>query len=143
MAFKLIIDESTLKLISKKIIGHPIYAGTNGDLLSPGIIDIFSEQSSDQWQPGNERTKQLILGIEACRDVLFYLNQYLDPKTRRRAMNRMTVPICSLIEVVRELLAVTNDLQSRQIREFSWPMSDYNTYTTITRRLKKLMGIAH
>jgi hypothetical protein len=141
MAFKFSIDEPTLKLISEKLTGQPIYAGTDGALLAPGIIDILSnEETSDKWQPGNARTQQLILGMEACRDVLFYLNQYLEPKTRKRAMNRMTVPICSLIDVVRQLLAVTNDQQSRNIRESSWPIIDYDTYKISTKRLKKING---
>lgn len=141
MSFKLIIDEPALELISEKLTGKPVYAGPDGGLLTPGIVDILSdEEASDQWQPGNERTKQLVLGVEACRDVLFYLNQYLEPKTRKRAMNRMAVPICSLIDVVRKLLALTNDPQSRHIRESSWPSSDFETYKKLTRRIKKING---
>jgi hypothetical protein len=141
MSFKLIIDEPALELISEKLAGQPVYAGPDGDLLTPGIVNILSdEETSDQWQPGNERTKQLVLGVEACRDVLFYLDQYLEPKTRKRAMHRMTIPICSLIDVIKKLLAVTNDPQSRHIRESSWPSSDLETYTKLTRRLKKING---
>lgn len=143
MSFKLIIDESALKLISEKLTGQPVNTGPDGGLSAPGLMDILSdEENSDQWQPGNECTKQLILSIEACRDVLFYLNQYLEPKTRKRAMNRMAVPICSLIDVVRKLLALTNDPESRHVREFSWPSSDFETYKKLTKRLKKINGQA-
>lgn len=139
MSFKLIIDEPALELISEKLTGQPVYAGPDGGLLTLGIVDILSdEEASDQWQPRNERTKQLVLGVEACRDVLFYLNQYHEPKTRKRAMNRMAVPICSLIDIIRKLLAVTNDQRSRHIRESSWPNSDHETYKKLTRRLKKI-----
>ena len=140
MAYKLVIDEAALKLMSEKLVGHPVYAGTDGGLLTPGIVDILDDEASDRWQPGNEHTKQLILGVEACRDILFYLNQFFEPTTRKRAMNRMAVPICSLIDVTRKLLAVTNDQRSRHIRESSWLSSDYETYKTLTKRLKKING---
>lgn len=138
MAFKLIFDEVAIKLISEKLPGHPIYAGPDGGLFTPGIVDILGEEGiSDRWLPGNDHTRQLVLGAEACRDVLFYINQFLEPKTRRRAMNRMAVPICSLIDIVVQLLAVTNNEQSRHIRESSWPLGDRDTYQTVARRLKK------
>ncbi len=138
MSFKLIFDEAAIKLLSEKLPGHPICAGPDGGLFTPGIVDINGEEGmSDRWLPGNEHTKLLVLGVEACRDVLFYLNQFLEPKTRRRAMNRMAVPICSLIDIVVQLLAATNNEQDRHIRESSWPHSDCNTYLEVARRLKK------
>lgn len=139
ISFKLIIDKPALELISKKLIGQPVYAGPDGGLLTLGIVDILSdEDASDQWQPGNKHTKQLVLGVEACRDVLFYLNQYLEPKTRKRAMIRMTVPICSLIDAVGKLFTLTDDPKSRHIRESSWPNSDFETYKKLAIRLKKI-----
>jgi len=138
MAFKLIFDETAIKLIAEKLPGSPIYAGPDGGLFEPGIVDFLDEEEiSDRWLPGNDRTRHLVLGVEACRDVLFYLTQFIEPKTRRRAMNRMAVPICSLIDVVVKLLADTNSEHLHHLRESSWPQGDCDTYHTVARRLKK------
>jgi len=141
MAFKLIFDEATMKLIAEKLPGRPIYAGPDGGLFEPGIVDILGEEElSGRWLPGNDRTRRLVLGVEACRDVLFYLTQFLEPRTRQRAMNRMAVPICSLIDVVVKLLVSTNNTQSHHIRESSWPRGDRDTYHTVARRLKRMQN---
>jgi hypothetical protein len=113
--------------------------GPGGNLLTPGIVDLIGEEgASDRWQPGNLRTKQLVLGGEACRDVLFYLNQFLDPNTRRRSMNRLAVPLCNLMDVVAKLLAELNDKESHQIRKSSWPLQDRDTYQELAKRIKKM-----
>lgn len=141
MAFKLIFDEATMKLIAEKLPGRPIYAGPDGGLFEPGIVDILGEEEpSGRWLPGNDRTRHLVLGVAACRDVLFYLTQFLEPKTRQRAMNRMAVPICSLIDVVVKLLASTNNTQSHQFRESAWPRGDRDTHHTAAKRLKKMQN---
>lgn len=138
MAFKLIFDEAAMENLIPKLSGHPIYAASGGGLFTPGIVDIHGEEEiSDRWQPGNDLTRQLVLGAEACRDVLFYVNHFLDPKTRRRAMNRMAVPVCSMIDIVLQLLTVTNHEQSRNIRDYSWPLQDRDTYQKVARRLRK------
>ncbi|BBA69302.1 hypothetical protein [Geobacter sulfurreducens] len=138
MAFKLIFDEATMENLIPKLSGHPIYAAPGGGLFTPGIVDILGEEgTSDRWQPGNDLTRQLVLGAEACRDVLFYINQFLDPKTRRRAINRMAVPVCSMIDVVLQLLTVTNHEEARKIRDNSWPPHDRDTYQKVARRLRK------
>jgi len=139
MVQKLIFDEAAIKLVAAKMQGRPIFMGPGGNLLAPSIVDLLGEEgASDRWQPGNERTRQLVLGGEACRDVLFYLNQFLDPKTRRRSMNRLAVPLCNLMDVVAKLLAELNDKESRQIREFSWPRQDRDTYQELAKRLKNM-----
>lgn len=138
MPFKLIIDEVALQLISKKLPGFPIYAGPDGDLLTPGIVDVLNEEITEHWQPSNQHTEQLVLGVAACRDILFYLDQFLEPKTRKRAMNRMAVPICSLIDVVGKLLSVNNNSRSLEVRNISWPSSDHITYKKLSKRLKKM-----
>lgn len=138
MAFRLIFDDAAMNLMAEKLPGHPIYAGPDGDLYAPGIVDILGDEGiSDRWLPANDHTKQLVLGMEACRDVLFYLNQFMDSRTRKRAMNRMAVPICTLMDIVVRLLAITNNEKSRTVRE-SWPSSDRDTYLTVARRLKKM-----
>jgi len=139
MVKKLIFDESAMELIAAKMEGRPIFMGPGGNLLSPGIVDLLGEEeASIRWQPGNERTRQLVLGGEACRDVLFYLDQFLDLKTRRRSINRLAVPICNLMDVVAKLIAELNDKESRQIRESSWPRQDRDTYKVLTKRLNKM-----
>jgi len=135
----LIFDEDTIKLIAAKAQGHPVFTGPGGNLLTPGIVDLLSEEgASDRWQPGDDRTRLLVLGGEACRDVLFYMDHFLDPKTQRRSMNRLAVPLCSLMDVVSKLLAELNDEKSRQVRESSWPRKDCDTYQNLSKRLKKM-----
>ncbi|HEX9023038.1 MAG TPA: hypothetical protein VF799_04275 [Geobacteraceae bacterium] len=125
--------------MAEKLPGHPIYAGPDGNLFAPGIVDILGDEGiSDRWLPGNDHTRQLVLGTEACRDVLFYFNQFIDPKTRKRAMNRMAVPICSLMDIVVKLLAIMNNEQSRRVRESTWPSADRDTYLAVARRLRKM-----
>jgi len=139
MAFRLVFDDAAMNLMAEKLPGHPIYADPDGDLYAPGIVDILGDEGiSDRWLPGNDHTKQLVLGMEACRDVLFYLNQFMDSRTRKRAMNRMAVPICTLMDIVVRLLTITNNEKSRTVRESSWPSSDRDTYLTVARRLKKM-----
>lgn len=139
MAFRLIFDDAAMNLMAEKLPGHPIYAAPDGNLFAPGIVDILGDEGiSDRWLPGNDHTRHLVLGAEACRDVLFYFNQFIDPRTRKRAMNRMAVPICSLMDIVVKLLAITNNEQSRNVRESSWPSADRDTYLTVARRLRKM-----
>lgn len=138
MAFQLIIDEAALQLISNKLPGFPVYAGPDGNLLTPGIVNILDDEITECWQPNNEHTEQLVLGGVACQDILFYLDQFLELKTRKQAMNRMAVPICTLIDVVRKLLSTTNNLQAHEIRSSSWPKVDQNAYKQAAKRLKKM-----
>lgn len=139
MAFRLIFDDAAMNLMAEKLPGHPIYAGPDGGLYAPGIVDILGDEGiSARWLPGNDHTRHLVLGTEACRDVLFYLNQFMDPRTRKRAMHRMAVPICTLMDIVLRLLAITNNEKSRSVRESSWPSSDRDTYLTVGRRLRKM-----
>jgi hypothetical protein len=139
MIQKLIFDESAIKIAIEKMQGRPVFIGPDGDLFNPGVVNLLGEEETlGKWQPGDERTKQLVLGGEACREVIFYLNQFLDPKTRQRSMNRMTVPLCSLMDVVVKLLAELNDKESRHIRESSWLRQDCNTYIESSRRVKKM-----
>lgn len=139
MAFRLIFDDAAMNLMAEKLPGQPIYAGPDGDLYAPGIVDILGDEGiSDRWLPGNDHTRQLVLGMEACRDVLFYLNQFMDSRSRKRAMNRMAVPICTLMDIVVRLLAITNNEKSRTVRDSSWPSSDRDTYLTVSRRLRKI-----
>lgn len=137
MTFNLFFDEETLKRMEKKLSGFPVYAGPNGDLLSPGVVDVLDESIMNQWQPGNEYAELLVLGVAACQDILFYSNQFLEPKTRKRAMYRMSVPICTLIDVVKRLLVITNTSEAHAIR-LSWPIGDQESYKKLSKRLKKM-----
>lgn len=48
----------------------------------------------------------------------------------------MTVPICTLMEVVHERLSLLNSEEARQERN-SWPPADQATYLNLGRRLKQ------
>lgn len=136
---KLIFDETAIKFISEKMKGQPIYMGPGGDLLKPGIVDLLGEDEvSDRWQPSNERTRQLVLGREACRDVLFYMDRFIDPVTRKHSMNRMSVPLCSLMDIVAKLIGELNDNKSIMIRKDTWPRQDCLTFQQVSKRLKKM-----
>lgn len=139
MVKKLIFDEAAIKHISEKMRGQPIYMGPGGNLLAPGIVNLLVEEEVlNRWQPSNERTRQLVLGREACRDVLFYLDRFLDPNTRKHSMNRMAVPLCSLMDVVSRLLKELNDKESQLVRNDTWPQQDRITYQKVAKRLRKM-----
>lgn len=53
-------------------------------------------------------------------------------------MNRLAVPLCSLIDVIIKLLAALNYEQSRQIRDSSWTRQDRETYQILAKRLRKM-----
>jgi len=74
---KIIIDGAAIDLLASKCTNQPIYSGSGGKLLSPGIISIVDSQDDwDQWQPGDERTRLLVLGGEACQEILFQAERF-------------------------------------------------------------------
>ncbi|MCI5161662.1 MAG: hypothetical protein D3917_06495 [Candidatus Electrothrix sp. AX5] len=106
--------------------------------MAPGIIDLDNADSSNgKWQLYNERTKLLVLGVDACHDILLYKDQVITPKTRQRAARGMTVPICKLIDTVLDIAAKMNDEQSRNIRK-DWSDQDQKVYQTIAKKLRKV-----
>lgn len=135
----LIIDNLAMEKIAKKLEGQPIYADKSGNLFKPGIIDILDEEINNKWQPLNENSKKLILSIEACKDIMFYFNELLEEKTRKRAMKRMSVPICSLIDLSRIIIALANkNKDAREHRDSSWPEKDKTIYKKLSKRINKM-----
>jgi hypothetical protein len=133
----LVLDESAIALAVSKLDGAPVFAGPGGDLLAPGVIDLVNDESiGERWQPGDERTRLLVLGAEACSEVIFCAERLAGPPMQRRAMKGMVVPVCSLMDVVDALLKSLNDERSR-LRRRDWSAED-ETYVGVARRLRKL-----
>lgn len=134
---KLIIDRATLERIASLVGDRPIFMGPDQKMLAPGVIDLLEpEDGPPRWSPNDDRTRMLVLAIEACRDVLFYTTSLVDSKSRQRAMRGMAVPICKLMDVLVSLMAKMNDEASRDVRN-EWPPADKQTYQQVGRRLRK------
>lgn len=134
---KLIIDEAAMNLAMAKLAGSPIFAGPDGNLLAPRIIDLVEGDDERQaWQPANALSQHIVLGGEACRDILFHTPAAVEPRTRRRALKALTVPVCSLMDVVEAVRRELNAEGPRRFRE-EWPAQDRATYTSVGRRLRK------
>ncbi len=132
---KLIIDEAALRLTAAKLSGQPVFAGPDGEFLDPGVVEVLDE-GSERWQPADERTKLVVLGAEACRDLVFHVERISDPTHRRRVLKGMSVQVCTLMDVVASLLTNLNDRRARDLRK-SWPVTDQATYRDVGRRLGK------
>lgn len=134
---KLILDEAAMQLAMTKLAGSPIFAGPDGGLLAPGIVDLIEgEDGARSWQPGDKRTSLIVLGGEACRDLVFHAPTFAESETRRRAMKSLVVSVCNLMDVTSGLLTEFNDEASRSHRR-AWPRADQDTYTSVGRRLRK------
>lgn len=133
---KLIIDEETLKLACSKLGGQPIYSGSDGKFISPGIVDLLANDNRERWQPGDERSQLLVLGGEACRELIFQAERIKDKNSRNRVIKSMTVPLCSLMDQIHQLMTLLNDEESRTIRS-EWPRHDRQTYKDIGRQFRK------
>ncbi len=138
---KLIIDQDSLAAIFVKLQSEgdrPISWGLDEKMLAPGIIELDDASSkAGQWQPYSERTRLLMLGVDACYDIILYKDQLIKSVTRQRAVRGMTVQLCKLIDAVLDLVAKMNDEQSRSIRE-SWPRQDQILYRDIVKKLKNV-----
>lgn len=134
---QLIIDQEALQLIAAEVAGQPVYAGPTGGLLAPGVIDLMEDDGpGDRWQPGDERTRHLVLAAEACRDLALHAQGFEESAQRRRVAKAMTVPLCSLMEIVAKLLKDFNAPAFRSVRE-RWPRADQQVYAQASKRLKK------
>jgi hypothetical protein len=134
---KLIIDKATLDKIANVMGDRPIIMGPDGNMLAPGVVDLLeAHDGPPRWSPNDDRTRMLVLAVEACRDVLFYREQAIDAKLRQRAIRSMTVPICKLMDVVVALMSKMSDQASRAVRD-QWSLADQQTYEHVGRRLKK------
>ncbi|WP_374555477.1 hypothetical protein [Aquitalea pelogenes] len=134
---KLIIDKDMLEKIASSFNGLPITMGPDGEMLSPGIVDLLDvDNTTSHWTPYDERTRMLVLAIEACRDITFYAEQLIDTKVQRRAMRAVTVPVCKLMDGTALLLTKMNDVASRETRN-QWPITDQKIYNETAKRLRK------
>lgn len=105
-------------------------------MLAPGIVDIVENAAAPhRWQPGDRRTRLLVLGAEACRDILHQAVRYADPGARARVVKSLATPVCNLMDVVDRLLGTLKDGPSRRARD-AWPDRDQTTYRTIARRMR-------
>lgn len=134
---KLILDAAAIHIATQKLAGRTIFSGPNGGLLAPGVVDLVDDDAgSNRWQPADERTRLLALGGEACRDLVFLAEGFAKPETRRRASKALSVPVCSLMDVVTKLGAKLNDEESRRARQ-AWPQHDQKLRNEVGKRLKK------
>lgn len=134
---QLILDDAAMELLASRASGQPVYMGPDNQLLSPGIIDIIdNEFYGSLWQPGDERTRLLVLAGEACSDLVFQAERFKEMKNRRRVIKTMTVPLCSLMDQIHKLLNLLNDPQSIQSRK-TWPTLDQENYKNFGRQFRK------
>lgn len=134
---RLVLDEAAMALAVKQLSGRPIFSTPSGGLLEPKIIDIIEEKPNPTgWQPLNELSRLLLFGTEPCRDIVFHSDKFMNTQDRRRTIKAMTIPICTLMDIVCDLLSLLNSQEARRERE-SWPPGDISTYKDLSRRLKK------
>ena len=134
---RLVLDEEAMALAVQQIAGRPVFGAPGGGLLEPRIIDLIEEKPNPTgWQPLNDHSRLLLFATEPCRDVIFHSGKFSNDHDRRRTMKAMTVPICTLMDVVHELLSLLNSEEARQERN-TWPPADQATYLSLSRRLKK------
>ena len=135
---KLIIDEATMQMLAGRLEGQQIFMGPDGGLLKPGIIDLVDDDAKhDRWQPGDKRTSFLVLGAEACREIVFTSQRFEEKASRSRIMKNLTVPVSSLMDVVLGLHASLGDEESRSARS-TWSEADQATFTKTARCLRKV-----
>jgi hypothetical protein len=134
---RLVLDEAAMALAVKQLSGRPIFSAPGGGLLEPRIIDIIEEKPNpDGWQPLDEHSRLLLFGTEPCRDIVFHSEKFLNHQERRRTIKAMTIPVCTLMDIVDKLLSLLNSQEARRERE-SWPPGDNATYKNLSRRLRK------
>jgi hypothetical protein len=135
---KLVINDSTIQMLMEKLQGFPIHTGPDGKLLEPGVCDLVDgNEKSSPWQPGDQRTRLLVLAGEACRQISFELERFHQVHARKRILKNLSIPICNLMDVVVELQKSLNDESCRNTRR-SWPSSDQKSFVQLGRRIKKV-----
>jgi hypothetical protein len=135
---KLIMDEATMQMLVSKLRGYPVHLGPNGGLLQPGVVDVVDgNEEQSPWQPGDARTKLIVLSAEACSEIVFSAERFDDRSARTRTLKNLTVPVCSLMDLVHRMLSSLNDGESRAMRQ-QWPVADQNLYIDAGRRLRKV-----
>ncbi|HMV66634.1 MAG TPA: hypothetical protein PKA64_07270 [Myxococcota bacterium] len=135
---KLVLDERAILLAVERLGGQSIFAGPDGGLLDPGVVDVLEDWSvnAERWQPGNEATERLVLGAEACREISDIASRWRRGSAERRVLKQLTVPICLLIEQVDRLASLLNTDQARAERSH-WPAADQGLFIDHGRALRK------
>lgn len=85
---------------------------------------------------GLMRIGLLVLGGEACRELLFQAERFNENAHRQRVIKSMSVPLCSLMDQIHKLMGLLNNERSVQIRN-SWPLHDQENYKNIARQFRK------
>jgi hypothetical protein len=134
---KLIVDASTLQMLQGKLSGFSIHGGPNGRLLEPGIIDVLDDDASrGRWLPGDNRTRLIVLGAEACREIVSCAQRFDEQLSRKRLMKNLSVPVCNLMRVVSSLHSSLKDKEWPAVR-LSWPPDDRANYRATAKMINK------
>lgn len=136
---RLILDRAAIELAAAKLSGSSIYGGPDGGLLAPGVIDVIepaSEAEEQPWCPWNDIARLFVAATEAGRDIALQAQAAHDPRTRRRALKTLTVPVCSLMDVVQAITRAFDAERPRRHRA-NWPARDRETYQQVGRRFRK------
>lgn len=134
---KLIIDQQARNLILDRLPGQPIYAQPDGSILDPGVIDLVDDTApTGAWNPANAIARGVVLGVEACKEIVFQAERFKERSRQGRTLKAMTVPVCSLMDVLKMLLGAFNTPDWCEERK-KWPPHDQEFYRSAGRRLKK------
>ncbi len=133
----LILDDHARKIAMERLTGQPIFAEPDGSFFRPGVIDLLDgDRTESPWLPSNDRTRGIVLGAEACKEIVFQAERIREPHHRGRVLKTMCVPVCSLMDVLQSLMHAFDKPEWRTARE-AWPPHDQEFYLTIGRRLRK------
>lgn len=120
-----------------RLPGQPIFAAADGSLEIHGVVDLLDDTlTSSPWAPSNELASGIVAGVEACKDIAFFSERFGEEAHRRRTIKAMTVPLCALMDVLKDLMAGFNAPRWRELRQ-SWVDYDQRCYLDISKRLKK------
>lgn len=123
--------------------GIPVVLNPGGVLLDPGVGGVLdADEDHDRWRPANEAAELLVLGGEACCDVMSLERLFLNKESRKRATKNLSVPVCNILDVAtsiaHELNGTTDEHRqtSKELRS-RWPDADLVVYVDACRRVKK------
>lgn len=134
---KLILDDHALKIAMDRLTGQPIFSAADGSLLKPGVIDLIDGGGPESpWQPSNDLARGIVLGAEACKEIVFQAERIREPHRRGRVLKDMCIPVCSLMDVLQSLMHGFNKPDWCLARE-AWPKHDQDAYLIIGRRLRR------
>jgi hypothetical protein len=136
---KLILDEAANQLAAARLVDRPIYGGPDGSLLRPGVIDLLDD-GGGRWAPANAKASYLVLADDACREIVLDAERFVaSPELRKRIAKRMTVSVCSLMDVVAKLRDENSRPEAQEFRT-TWPRVDQATYRDVVRSFKRRLG---